>query len=118
MIESKDVVLIILVVAAATLTPIVLRLRRRSHAHFLQDYAAREVCEHLRGAMELLRSRGHRVIRAGQKNPQLPLEIHIAPEFSPRELADELKLSEPVFVSDRNVLGCRQDWCELHPRSA
>ena len=67
MIESKDVVLIILVVAAATLTPIVLRLRRRSHAQFLQDYAAREVCEHLRGAMELLRSRGHRVIRAGQK---------------------------------------------------
>jgi hypothetical protein len=31
---------------------------------------------------------------------------------------DELKLAEPVFVSERNVLYCKQDWCEIHPVAA
>ena len=40
---------------------------------------------------------------------------HLAPPFDPRALFDELKLAEPVFVSERNVLGCKEDLCEIHP---
>ncbi|HEX2973027.1 MAG TPA: hypothetical protein VHP11_11885 [Tepidisphaeraceae bacterium] len=111
-----DVVLIVLIIVAVIATPIVLRKRRRSHQRFLEEYCEAEICEHLRGAFELLKSRGHRIVRAGQVRPNMPLEVHLAPAFDPKELAKELDLKEPVFVSERNVLGCREDWCELHPK--
>lgn len=94
---------------------LVVRARRRSFAAEQQSLADREVCEHLRGALELLTGRGHRVMRVGQRHPDLPLEIHMAPPFHPREIFDELKLAEPVSVSERNVLYCKEDWCEIHP---
>ena len=28
---------------------------------------------------------------------------------------EELKLADPVFLSERNVLFCKEDWCEIHP---
>jgi hypothetical protein len=118
LIARNDIILIILVVAITIATPIVLRLRRRSHAQFLQEFSTQEICDHLRPALDLLLSRGHRIIRAGQIRPNMPLELHITPAFDPRKLFEELKLAEPAFVSDRNILGCREDWCELHPCSA
>jgi hypothetical protein len=92
-----------------------IRARRRSHKHYLEETADTEVCDHLRPAFKLLRSRGHRVTNIGQRSPELPLEIHLAPPFDPSSVFDELKLAEPVFVSERNVLYCKKDWCELHP---
>ena len=91
------------------------RARRRSHATFLQEFAANEVCAHLKPAYDLLASRGHVPVNAGQRHPELPLEIHLAPPFEPRAIYDELKLAEPVFVSERNVLYCKEDLCEIHP---
>ena len=101
------------------------RWRRRDHALNMRHFAEQEVCDHLRPAYDLLASRGHTVLRVGQKTPELPLEIHMAPPagpqggaaspFDPKQVYDELKLAEPVFVSERNVLYCKEDWCEIHP---
>ena len=104
------------ILAAAVAMVFVVAWRRKSHRAFLEQYSEEEVCEHLRPALEMLKSRGHRVVRAGQVRPEMPLELHIAPAFDPTALAEELKLEEPVFVSERNVLYCREDWCELHPK--
>ena len=38
------------------------RIRRRQHARFLHDYAEAEVCEHLKPALDLLLSKGHKVV--------------------------------------------------------
>jgi hypothetical protein len=100
---------------AAVALVLVVAWRRRTQARFFQEFAEREVCPHLRSALELLRSRGHVVVRAGQRRPEFPLEIYIAPGFDPSAICAELKLEEPVAVSERNVLICREDWCELHP---
>jgi hypothetical protein len=89
--------------------------RRRSHATYLQDVASERVCPHLRPAYELLVSRGHVAVNVGQRHPDLPMEIHLAPPFDPKTVYDELKLAEPVFVSERNVLYCKEDLCEIHP---
>lgn len=105
----------ILIVIAVIAMTIVVRLRRRSYRRFTEEAGDQRVCEHLRPALQLLRERGHSVVRAGQKHPEMPLEIHLTPAFSPQAIYDELKLSEPVYVSDRNVLYCKEDWCELHP---
>jgi hypothetical protein len=91
------------------------RARRRSHATFLQQFAANEVCEHLKPVYDLLASRGHVPVNAGQRHPELPLEIHMSPPFDPKAVYDELKLAEPVFVSERNVLYCKDDLCEIRP---
>ena len=91
------------------------RARRRSHSAYLRDVAAQEVCPHLKPAYDLLASRGHVPVNVGQRHPELPLEIHLSPPFDPRALYDELKLAEPVFVSERNVLYCKEDLCEIHP---
>ncbi len=106
---------IILVLLAAVALVVVIPMRRRSQRRFLDQYSEKEVCEHLRPALEALKARGHQVVRAGQRAPEMPLEIHVAPHFDPQALADELKLKEPVMVSARNVLYCREHWCELHP---
>jgi hypothetical protein len=90
--------------------------RRRSMREHLDETAEQEVCSHLKPALELLRSRGHRIINVGQKAEECPLEIHLAPRFDPAAIATELNLQPPVYVSERNVLYCKNDWCELHPR--
>jgi hypothetical protein len=113
--SSLDILKIIGFIAAAIALAIVVRWRRRNYAQFLQRFADEEVCEHLRPALEQLKSRGHVVVRAGQVARDLPLEIHLTPGFDPEALHKELKLESPVFVSQRNVLYCEQDWCELKP---
>lgn len=95
---------------------VVLRWRRQSFRAHLDEMAEGEICEHLKGALDLLKSRGHRIINVGQKAEEYPLEIHIAPAFDPGAIAKELDLQPPVHVSERNVLYCKDDWCELHPR--
>jgi hypothetical protein len=114
-VTQADVLILVGVAVLAALMVVVVRRRARSHAAFTQGLAEERVCAHLRPAWELLRSRGHRAVRVGQKAPEFPLEIHLQPPFDPRAVYDEMKLGEPVFVSDRNVLYCKQDWCELHP---
>jgi hypothetical protein len=109
----------VLMLAGAAVVGVVLvwavRARRRSYAKHVVELADAEVCEHLRPALELLRSRGHGVLRVGQKGRDMPMEIHLVPPFDPQGVYDELKLAEPVFVSERNVLYCKEDWCEIHP---
>ena len=112
---QADVLILVGAVLLAVLLVVVVRWRVRSHGEFTQQLADENVCEHLRPTWALLRSRGHRALRVGQKAPDLPLEIHVAPPFDPRAVYDELTLAEPVFVSDRNVLYCKEDWCEIHP---
>jgi hypothetical protein len=114
--NNSDILWIVLVLLSAIVTPMVLWRRRRSHQRFLKEYSEAEICGHLRPALELLQSRGHRVTRAGQRHPELPLEVYLSPAFSPQEIAAELELKDPVFVSERNVLYCKEDWCELHPK--
>jgi hypothetical protein len=112
-----DILLLAGAGALAVVFVIVVRLRHRSHAEHTVGLAQAEVCEHLRPALELLLSRGHRVTRVGQRGPEMPLEIHLDPAFDPKPLYDELKLAEPVFLSERNVLYCKEDWCELDPQA-
>jgi beta-glucosidase-like glycosyl hydrolase len=112
--DSQHIIYALAVIAAIAL-PFVIRSRRRSQQRFMAAYSDEEVCEHLRPALEHLTSRGHVVRRAGQKAPDFPLEIHLSPPFDPKQVAEELKLAEPVFVSERNVLYCKEDLCELHP---
>jgi hypothetical protein len=112
--------LVVWVVIAAVVAVVLawaVRARRRSYASYLTEVAAREVCPHLRPAYELLTSRGHVPVNVGQRHPDLPLEIHVAPPFDPKGVYDELKLAGPVFVSERNVLYCKEDMCEIHPKS-
>jgi hypothetical protein len=116
-VTQADVLTLAGAVVLAVVLVVVVRRRARSHGAFTQRFADENVCEHLRPAWELLRSRGHRAVRVGQKAPELPLEIHVQPPFDPRAIYDELKLAQPVFVSERNVLYCKEDWCEIHPMS-
>src|SRR5688572_28985555 len=113
---TKDLLQIAGVIVAVTLMIFVLRWRRRTHREHLDQTANEEVCEHLRPALALLLSRGHRIVAVGQNSAQHPLEIHLAPKWDPTAIQTELKLAEPVFLSERNVLYCKEDWCELHPR--
>ena len=93
----------------------VVRARHRGKAVHDVEFAQQNVCEHLRRALELLQSRGHHIDQVGQHGPDFPLEIHVRPAFDPAALYKELQLEPPVYVSDRNVLFCKEDWCELHP---
>src|SRR5687768_5140920 len=114
MTQSDGLILVGTVLLAALLI-VVVRWRVRTHREHSLRLADEMLCEHLRPAWALLRDRGHRATRVGQKHPDLPLEVHVQPPFDPRAVYDELKLSEPVFVSERNVLYCKDDWCEIHP---
>ena len=119
--SSSPILSGILQIVGAIVVAVVLvwavRARRRSHRAFLAEVAAVEVCPHLRSVHDLLTSRGHVPVNVGQRHPDLPLEIHMAPPFDPRAVYDELKLADPVFVSGRNVLFCKADECEIHPSS-
>jgi hypothetical protein len=100
---------------AAVLLIVVVRARHRGKAAHDLSYSQENVCPHLKPALDLLLSRGHRIDQVGQLGPDMPLEIHVAPPFNPQAIYDEFKLADPVFVSDRNVLYCKEDWCELRP---
>lgn len=108
---------ILFYVAIAVVLGWAVKARRRSYASHLREVAAGEVCPHLRPAYALLTSRGHVPVNVGQRHPDLPFEIHVAPPFDPKAVYHELKLVEPVFVSERNVLYCKEDLCEIHSKS-
>ena len=114
---QRELLRILGIIVVVIVMTFVLRWRRRSRRQHLDETADQEVCDHLRPALGLLLSRGHRIIDVGQKYEECPLEIHLTPRFDPDAIYAELKLAEPVFVSERKVLYCKEDWCELHPRS-
>jgi hypothetical protein len=115
MLRLSDILLALLAGVIAVLLTRVIRARRRAKARFELEYSSENVCYHLKPALDLLVSQGHRIARVGQLGPDMPLEIHLAPPFDPKAIYEELKLADPVFVSERNVLYCKEDWCELHP---
>jgi hypothetical protein len=110
-----DILQVLAVLIGTVVFILVVRARQRGKAAHDVDYAQENVCEHLRPALELLRARGHRVDQVGQLGNEFPLEIHLRPPFDPQAVYDELKLEPPVYVSERNVLYCKEDWCEIHP---
>ncbi len=110
-----EIVHAVLVFAAAVSLVVVVRWRHRSHRRFLRQYSDEAVCPHLRPAYEMLLQRGHVIVRAGQRNPDMPVEIHMAPKFDPRQVFHQCALGEPAAVSERNVLYCPEDWVELRP---
>ncbi len=105
--------LIIAVVLAGVSLPLVLRARRKGHQRFLDEVADREVCDHLKPAIELLKLRGHLIVRAGQKAPDFPMEIHFEPRFDATEVFAAAGLQAPADVSERGVILCPEHWCEL-----
>jgi hypothetical protein len=112
-----DILWMVLAAVAAVAMIFVVRARRVSHGTNLRQLAEENCCDHLRPALEMLLSRGHELSRVGQKMPDYPLEIHFKAAFDPVALKDELKLEDPVFLSEtRNVLFCKADGCELDPR--
>jgi hypothetical protein len=115
MLSLADILWLLGTAAAAVALVFVVRWRRRTHGAYVHQLAQERVCSHLRPALELLIQRGHRVRRVGQRDRDLPLEIHLQPPFDPAAIFQELKLAEPVFVSERNVLYCKEHWCEIHP---
>jgi hypothetical protein len=110
-----DILQILGAVALVAVMLVVVRARHRQKATHDHNFALANVCEHLRPALELLLARGHRVRRVGQLDRDLPLEVHVEPAFDPQAVYTELELEPPVHVSERNVLICKEDFCELHP---
>ncbi|HEY7119115.1 MAG TPA: hypothetical protein VH475_21170 [Tepidisphaeraceae bacterium] len=110
-----DILQILGILLAVIVMIVVVRARHRGKRSHDVEYAQANVCEHLRPALDLLMSRGYSIALVGQYTADMPLEIHLQPAFDPRALYDLLKLEPPVFVSERNVLYCKEDWCELHP---
>ena len=110
-----DILQIVAAVAVVVVMIVVIRARHRQKAAHDQEFAAENVCEHLRPALEHLLARGHLVRRVGQHGPDMPLEVHVQPAFDPQALYAELNLGPPVHVSERGVLLCKDDFCELHP---
>jgi hypothetical protein len=106
---------LLLAVGVALALVFIMRWRKRTFAEHMHAVADQEVCQHLAPALKRLLERGHVVRRVGQRHPDMPLEIHMAPAFDPRQLVEELNLADPVAVSERGVLICREDYCELHP---
>jgi hypothetical protein len=113
----EDILTLAGAVFAAVLLVVVVRWRRKDYGQNTNDLAQAEVCEHLRPALEHLLAKGCVITRIGQHARDYPLEIHLQPPFDPKAVYEELKLEEPVFLSERNVLYCKEDWCELHPKA-
>ena len=114
-ITPLDILQIVAVLVGTIVLIAVVRARQRGKAAHDVDYAQEHICDHLKPALDLLRARGHRVEQVGQYGDDFPLEIHLRPAFNPQALYDELNLQPPVYVSERNVLYCKDDWCEIHP---
>jgi len=115
MLRSTDILQILGIIALVVVMTIVIRLRRRGKATHDVGYAEENVCEHLKPALEALLARGLTVTQVGQRAREFPLEVHLSGPFDPAELYAELKLEPPVQVSERKVLFCKDDWCEIHP---
>jgi hypothetical protein len=110
-----DIIQVVAVILGIVVMVVVLRTRHRSKANHDLEYAHENICEHLKPALTHLEASGHQIARVGQIAPEMPLEIHIHPGFDPNAVYEELKLEPPVYVSERGVLYCKEDWCELHP---
>ena len=110
-----DILQILGAIAVVVVMIVVIRGRQRGKAAHDHEYALENVCDHLRPALDQLLARGHAVRRVGQMGRDMPLEVHVEPPFDPQALYAELGLEPPVHVSERNVLICKDDWCELHP---
>src|SRR5256885_12335596 len=95
------------VIVAVVLMIFVIGWRRRGFRAHLDETAEQEICDHLKPALDLLKSRGHRIVNVGQKQEEYPLEIHVAPRFDPAAIAKELELQPPVYVSERDVPYCK-----------
>jgi hypothetical protein len=115
--RAEDILTVAGVLVAAVLLVVVVRWRRRDYAVNTAELAESNVCEHLRPALEHVRANGCQVTRVGQNHADLPLEIHVEPPFDPDAVYAALKLEPPVYVSERKVLYCKDDWCELHPKA-
>ena len=102
-------------VALVAIMLIVVRWRHRQKAEHDERYALEHTCEHLRRVVEHLQANGHAIRRVGQMGPEMPLEVHVQPAFDPNRVYAELQLEPPVYVSERGVLFCKEDWCEVHP---
>ena len=110
-----DILQVLAVLLAAVVMIVVVRARHRGKATHDVGYANENICEHLKPALQYLESHGHQISQVGQHGPDMPLEIHVIPAFDPHALYKDLQLIPPVYVSERNVLFCKEDWCELHP---
>ncbi len=115
MLTLTDILEILGVVAVAVTLVLVLQFRRRGKADHDLHYSTENVCPHLKPALDLLLERGNRVKSVGQVAREFPLEIHLVGKFDPQGLYDELKMEPPAQVSERGVLFCKDDWCEIHP---
>jgi hypothetical protein len=116
-IHSEDLIKVLGAIALAVLFVAVIRWRRRTFVDTSAGLAEQEVCEHLRPALDYVLANGCRITRVGQKHPEMPLEVHVHPAFDPKAVLETLKLEPPVYLSERNVLYCKDDWCELHPKA-
>ena len=116
MLSLTDILELVGAIAVAATLILVVRARHRGKASHDTNYASENVCEHLRRALEYLQANGHRVTQVGQVAREMPLEIHVEPPFDPNALYKQLQLEPPVYLSERNVLYCKEDWCEIHPR--
>src|SRR5215213_362769 len=110
-----EILEVIGVLLAVVVMIFVVRARHRGKAVHDTEYANENICEHLKRALEYLEAHGHRVYRVGQHGPDMPLEIHMEPAFDPAAVYKELQLEPPAYVSERKVLFCKDDWCEIHP---
>jgi hypothetical protein len=115
MLTLSDILQIALILLVMSVMFLVLRARKRGKATHDLQFAHDNVCQHLRPALDLLLSRNNAIDRVGMKAPEMPLEIHFKSDFDPQAIYAELQLTEPVYVSERRVLYCKEDWCELHP---
>jgi hypothetical protein len=113
--HAAEILEILGILLAAVMLILVVRARQRGKAAHDTQYANENVCEHLKRALDHLEAHGHRVYKVGQHGPDFPLEIHMEPPFDPAAVYKELQLEPPVHVSERNVLYCKDDWCEIHP---
>jgi hypothetical protein len=115
-VRPDDIVFLVVAAAAAVALVLVMRWRRSDFARNNLGLAEQETCEHLQPVLKHLLESGRQVTRAGQNHPELPLEVHFSDPFDPKELYEQFKLEPPVYVSERNVLYCKEHWCELHPK--
>ncbi|HSI33296.1 MAG: hypothetical protein ACAI43_02490 [Phycisphaerae bacterium] len=115
--RPTDLLQLLGVVVLVIVMGVVLRLRRRGKVMHDVTYATDEVCEHLKRPLDFLLAQGLGIAQVGQKAPEFPLEIHLTGPFDPHAVYKELELEPPVHVSERGVLICKDDWCEIHPRT-
>jgi hypothetical protein len=114
MLTAEEIFYLVGAAGLGLLLLLVTRWRRSTHATHVRELAAEVVCDHLRPALTHLLDHGYEVRWVGQYHDRdAPVEIHVYPGFDPQTLYDQLQLADPAFVSERNVLYCKEDWCEI-----